>query len=131
MTGFLSSIYGFEGAMAHQVLVQGQQRNFDRRFTPQSPAFWSKDSQQGKIEAGDKIVLPASALDDLRNEIFAGSPILFKITSEISDSESVGPYVHCSVLEFSAPEGTVRFAINIPGGKICIDVAEFVQFFLL
>ena len=56
-------------------------------------------ADKAHAEAGDKIILPPSALDTL-SRMMIEYPMLFKLTSES------GNKTHCGVLEFSAPEGS-------------------------
>ncbi|KAL9642832.1 hypothetical protein ABK040_009907 [Willaertia magna] len=69
--------------------------NFKRQYRTYTGAFCSKP----QIDEGGKIILPASALDELvrLNIVY---PMLFKITNP-----KKGKYVHCGVLEFVAEEG--------------------------
>jgi len=83
-----------------------QPRQFYRRFTPLPPAFWQNEDPS-KLEQGDKIVLPQSALDEL-SRMNIQFPIMFQITNEHTKKTS-----HCSVLEFTAPEGNVYLPIWI------------------
>jgi len=77
--------------------------NFNQKFNPLTPAFWQTDDPT-KLERGDKIVLPQSALYEL-SRMNIQFPIMFEITNEKPDgSRKVS---HCSVLEFTAPEGHV------------------------
>ena len=71
------------------------QRVFAEHYQCYSGAFAGKNN----LDEGDKILMPASALDRLsRMEI--DYPMLFEITNE-----SNGRKTHCGVLEFSAEEG--------------------------
>jgi len=74
---------------------------YHRKFNPLTPAFWQTDDPT-KLEYGDKIVLPQSALSEL-SRMNIQFPIMFQITNENGTRRSS----HCSVLEFTAPEGTV------------------------
>ena len=53
------------------------------------------------VEYGNKIVMPASALDTL-SRLNIMYPMMFRVRSE-----SNGRSTYCGVLEFSAPEGVV------------------------
>jgi len=85
---------------------QNRPRQFDRQFIPLPPAFWQNEDPS-KLEQGDKIVLPQSALDEL-SHMNIQFPIMFQITNEHTKKTS-----HCSVLEFTAPEGNVYLPIWI------------------
>ena len=52
-----------------------------------------------QLEAGDKIVLPPSALDTL-SRMETDYPMLFKVGGSARERST-----HCGVMEFSAPEG--------------------------
>lgn len=75
---------------------------FKAKFHAYSPAYWNSDNRD-KLERGDKIVLPASALEKL-SRMNVQFPIMFEIShlSDILPKKS-----HCGVIEFSAPEGSV------------------------
>jgi len=75
-----------------------RQSVFDRKFIPLTPAYWQTEDPT-KLESGDKIVLPPSALDQL-SKMNIQFPIMFEITNT-----NTGKISHCSVLEFTAPEG--------------------------
>ncbi|CBI16106.3 unnamed protein product, partial [Vitis vinifera] len=55
-----------------------------------------------QLEMGDKIIMPASALDLLTN-LEISFPMLFKLKNPAS-----GRVTHCGVLEFTAKEGTMH-----------------------
>lgn len=55
------------------------------------------------MESGDKIVMPASALDEL-SRMTVQFPIMFEITH---DSNILPKKSHCGLMEFTAPEGKV------------------------
>ncbi|CAM9393991.1 unnamed protein product [Heterosigma akashiwo] len=80
------------GMMGHQP------QSFDEHYHCYSMACSGMD--KAHLEAGDKIILPASALDTLAR-LHIEYPMLF----QIEGSES-GKKTHCGVLEFSAPEGS-------------------------
>lgn len=71
--------------------------HFERKFRVYTGAFCGKPH----LDDGGKIILPASALDELArlNIVY---PMLFKITNT-----NQGISTHCGVLEFSAEEGRV------------------------
>lgn len=81
-------------------------QNYSQRFNPLPPDFWQTEDP-GKLECGDKIVLPQSALYEL-SRMKIQFPIMFEITNANSDRKKVS---HCSVLEFTAPEGTVYMPV--------------------
>jgi len=85
---------------------QNHPSQFNRQFIPLPPAFWENEDPS-KLEQGDKIVLPQSALDEL-SRMKIQFPIMFQITNEHTKKTS-----HCSVLEFTAPEGNVYLPIWI------------------
>jgi len=85
---------------------QNHPSQFNRQFIPLPPAFWENEDPS-KLEQGDKIVLPQSALDEL-SRMNIQFPIMFQITNEHTKRTS-----HCSVLEFTAPEGNVYLPIWI------------------
>eukprot|EP00615_Pteridomonas_danica_P012650 CAMPEP_0114356984 /NCGR_PEP_ID=MMETSP0101-20121206/21324_1 /TAXON_ID=38822 ORGANISM="Pteridomonas danica, Strain PT" /NCGR_SAMPLE_ID=MMETSP0101 /ASSEMBLY_ACC=CAM_ASM_000211 /LENGTH=322 /DNA_ID=CAMNT_0001499595 /DNA_START=58 /DNA_END=1023 /DNA_ORIENTATION=+ len=82
--------FGFGGGMG-----MGPQ-SFDEEYHCFPGAFADKP----ELEEGDKILLPASALDTL-TRLNIQYPMTFEITAPN------GGRTHCSVLEFTAPEGTV------------------------
>ena len=77
-------------------------QTFKRKYHAYSPAYWNSQNRD-KLEAGDKIVLPASALEEL-SRMHVQFPIMFEIAH---DSEILPKKSHCSVMEFTAPEGSV------------------------
>mmetsp|Transcript_55543 Transcript_55543/g.92343 ORF Transcript_55543/g.92343 Transcript_55543/m.92343 type:complete len:422 (+) Transcript_55543:143-1408(+) len=79
---------------------------FRRQYHAYSPAYWNSENRD-KLEKGDKIVMPASALEEL-SRMQVQFPIMFEIAhmSDILPKKS-----HCSVMEFTAPEGTVYLPI--------------------
>lgn len=70
-------------------------QSFDEEYHCFPGAFADKK----ELEDGDKILLPASALDTL-TRLNIQYPMTFEITAPN------GGKTHCSVLEFTAPEGT-------------------------
>lgn len=74
----------------------GGPRRFEEQYHCYSVAYAGKDH----LEAGDKILLPPSALDTL-SRMMVEYPMLFRLESES------GMSTHSGVLEFSAPEGSV------------------------
>mmetsp|Transcript_51854 Transcript_51854/g.82713 ORF Transcript_51854/g.82713 Transcript_51854/m.82713 type:complete len:407 (-) Transcript_51854:162-1382(-) len=77
---------------------------FRRKYHAYSPAYWDSASEnREKLEAGDKIVMPASALEEL-SRMHVQFPIMFEIAH---DSDILPKKSHCSVMEFTAPEGAV------------------------
>ena len=57
------------------------------------------ESNQIKLQKGDKILLPPSAFDTLAR-LQVDYPMLFRLTQESGQS------THCGVMEFTAEEGT-------------------------
>lgn len=80
--------------------INQRPQQFDRKFIPLPPAFWQAEDPT-KLELGDKIVLPQSALDEL-SQMKIQFPIMFQIKNNFTNKIS-----HCSVLQFTAPEGNV------------------------
>lgn len=77
-------------------------QEFKRKYHAYSPAYWNSENRD-KLERGDKIVLPASALEEL-SRMHIQFPIMFEIAN---DSKILPVKSHCSVMEFTAPEGNV------------------------
>jgi len=75
---------------------------FCRKYHAYPPAFWNSENRD-KLEKGDKIVVPASALDEL-TRMNIQFPIMFQIRHV---SDLLPKISHCSVMEFTAPEGSV------------------------
>ena len=75
-----------------------QNEGFDEQYHCFSSAF----SEKHELEKGDKILLPSSAFEQLVR-LNIEYPMLFELKSE-------NGITHCSVLEFTAPEGTC----NVP-----------------
>jgi len=97
INALLQQVLGFP-PMQHAMIPQ----TFRRKYHAYSPAYWNSVNKD-KLEKGDKIVLPASALDEL-SRMNIQFPIMFQI-EHISD---ILPKIsHCSVMEFTAPEGDV------------------------
>jgi len=84
----------------------GPQQPFRRKYHAYSPAYWNSENR-AKLEAGDKIVMPASALEEL-SRMHVEFPIMFEIAH---DSDILPKKSHCSVMEFTAPEGSVYLPI--------------------
>ncbi|GJV54116.1 ubiquitin fusion degradation protein 1 [Tanacetum coccineum] len=76
----------------------------DKTLTSGFDQYYSAFSLSKKhLQAGNKIIMPASALEQLISEsIRAVFPMLFCITDE-----TAGLYSHCGVVEFTADEGSV------------------------
>lgn len=85
--------------------------------------------QAQRLEAGDKIILPSSALEQLakRSVVY---PMLFRIVNPRPIPRSSGGEIrqlstHCGVIEFSSEEGTcympywVRQKCNV--SNICVS----------
>jgi len=70
-------------------------RRFEERYQCYPVSFREKEH----LEDGDKILLPASALDTLAR-LSVEYPMLFEISNP-----SEGKKTHCGVCEFTAPEG--------------------------
>eukprot|EP00486_Rosalina_sp_Unknown_P002718 CAMPEP_0201574628 /NCGR_PEP_ID=MMETSP0190_2-20130828/19242_1 /ASSEMBLY_ACC=CAM_ASM_000263 /TAXON_ID=37353 /ORGANISM="Rosalina sp." /LENGTH=403 /DNA_ID=CAMNT_0048003135 /DNA_START=199 /DNA_END=1410 /DNA_ORIENTATION=- len=110
---------------------------FRRKYHAYSPAYWNSENRD-KLESGDKIVMPASALEEL-SRMHVEFPIMFEIAH---DSDILPKKSHCSVMEFTAPEGSVYLPIwmidNLgldPQGDSVIELTtvslpkgQFVQF---
>lgn len=67
--------------------------------------------KQAELEQGDKIILPASALDAL-TRMHVQYPMMFRVEAAggKKDEKTGKPFVsHCGVSEFSAPEGRCFF----------------------
>jgi len=79
---------------------------FRRKYHAYSPAYWNSENRD-KLESGDKIVMPASALEEL-SRMNIQFPIMFEIAH---DSTILPKKSHCSVMEFTAPEGSVYLPI--------------------
>lgn len=94
---------GVLGPAPQGLHMGGAQRNFIRSFECYPPAYWGSASsgQSEALERGDKIVLPASCLDEL-SRMNIQFPMMFQVTNP-----KVSRISHCSVLEFTAPEGNV------------------------
>ncbi|CAM9343145.1 unnamed protein product [Ectocarpus sp. 4 AP-2014] len=74
----------------------GAPRGFEEQYHCYPVSFQDKEH----LEAGDKILLPSSALDALARQQVE-YPMLFELSNP-----SQGNRTHCGVLEFSAPEGS-------------------------
>jgi ubiquitin fusion degradation protein 1 len=59
-----------------------------------------------ELEGGDKIILPASALDSL-TRMHVQYPMMFR--AESSNKDAAGKRTHVGVSEFTAPEGRCYF----------------------
>jgi ubiquitin fusion degradation protein 1 len=86
--------YGGPGGHGHGPAPTGA---FTRQFRAYPVSFLDRSDTQ-KLEAGDKIVLPPSALDTLAR-LNISFPMLFELESRS------GVKTHCGVLEFIAEEG--------------------------
>ena len=116
---------------------QGVPGVFKAKYHAYSPAYWNSENRD-KLEKGDKIVLPASALETL-SRMHVRFPIMFEIAH---DSEILPKKSHCSVLEFTAAEGSVylplwmidNLGLDATGDSIVelttvsLDKGTFVQF---
>jgi len=89
-----------------QMMGHPMQSTFRRKYHAYSPAYWNSENRE-KLEAGDKIVMPASALEEL-SRMHVQFPIMFEIAH---DSDILPKKSHCSVMEFTAPEGSVYLPI--------------------
>ncbi|CAM9447182.1 unnamed protein product [Pylaiella littoralis] len=74
----------------------GAPRGFEEQYHCYPVSFQDKEH----LEAGDKILLPSSALDALARQQVE-YPMLFELSNPTQ-----GNRTHCGVLEFSAPEGS-------------------------
>eukprot|EP01084_Bolivina_argentea_P140306 246706_1 len=103
----LQSIFGANmGGQPQMYQRQMIPQTFKRKYHAYSPAYWNSENRD-KLEAGDKIVLPASALEEL-SRMQVQFPIMFEIAH---DSDILPKKSHCSVMEFTAPEGSVYLPI--------------------
>lgn len=68
---------------------------FEQHYQCYSTAFSGKEG----IDDGDKVLLPASALDSLAR-MNVDYPMLFRL-----ENEEIQKTLHCGVLEFTAEEG--------------------------
>ena len=68
-------------------------------FKQQYRAFPVVMANKPQLEAGDKVVLPPSALDQLAR-LRVTYPMMFKLTNRLLERST-----HCGVMEFSADEG--------------------------
>ncbi|CAM9952888.1 unnamed protein product, partial [Choristocarpus tenellus] len=84
------------GAMGVGRGVGGFSRGFEEQYHCYPVSFQDKEH----LEAGDKILLPSSALDALARQQVE-YPMLFEISNPAESKRT-----HCGVLEFSAPEGS-------------------------
>ncbi|MES1907438.1 MAG: hypothetical protein MHM6MM_000553 [Cercozoa sp. M6MM] len=73
---------------------------FSRAFRVLSMAF-SENTEHHRLENGDKVVLPQSAMHTL-SRLNVQYPIVFR--AETADGTR---HIYCGVMEFTAPEGTV------------------------
>lgn len=108
----------------------GPRRVFEEQYHCFPGAFAEK---QG-LEEGDKILMPASALDALAR-LDVEYPMLFQLTNMQNNAVT-----HCGVLEFSAPEGTCYLPywmmsnLMLPEGgliqvkNVSLPKASFVKF---
>eukprot|EP01083_Nonionella_stella_P128701 390037_1 len=76
-------------------------QHFREKYKAYSPMCWVSENRD-MLESGDKIVLPASALEKL-SKMSVQFPIMFQIRH---DSDILPSQSHCSVMEFTAPEGS-------------------------
>ena len=93
----LSQMFGVNMAQLNQGMMGAAIAGpFKQKYHAYSPAYWSSDNRV-KLEQGDKIVLPASALEQL-SRMQVQFPIMFEIShvSELLPKKS-----HCSVMEFT------------------------------
>ncbi|XP_017421222.1 uncharacterized protein LOC108331106 isoform X1 [Vigna angularis] len=81
------------------MFIDGYHRtsSFEQTYRCYSASFIEKP----EIENGDKIIMPASALDHLAF-LRIDYPMMFELTNGASERVS-----HCGVLEFTADEGTI------------------------
>ena len=98
----LQSIFGANFGGQPQLGQPQMSQIFRRKYHAYPPSNWNNENRH-QLENGDKIVMPASALEEL-SRMQIQFPMMFEIAhnSDISTKRS-----HCSVLEFTAPEGTV------------------------
>ncbi|EKX52015.1 UFD1-like protein, CDC48 co-factor [Guillardia theta CCMP2712] len=91
---------GFGGPMRMMGGRGFGQANFSQRYHA-IPVAAADKSDTSKLEAGGKIMLPPSALQQL-SLLEIAYPMLFEITNRAN-----GRKLHCGVLEFIANEGSV------------------------
>lgn len=78
----------------------GASQTFSQDYRVHSAAFFS-GANSGEVEKGDKIILPASALQALAR-LQVDYPMVFRLTNP---SRTDAKVTHCGVMEFSAAEG--------------------------
>jgi len=110
---------------------------WSRKLHAYPPVFSQKDETQN-IETGDKVLLPASCLQELSSRHIQ-YPMMFRIRTNINNP-ALARTSHCSVLEFDAEEGRVYMPtwmmdnLNIEQGSLVeltnttLRKGTFVQF---
>jgi ubiquitin-protein ligase len=88
-----------EAIAAHARLARIQ--NYDNLAAYKFRHFFFATSSE-KLPFGNRINLPMSALDELQRDPSFSLPITFELVT------ATGIHTHCSVLEFTAEEGTVE-----------------------
>lgn len=91
--------------------------SFDARYRTYPVAFLDKL----KAEEGDKVMLPASALERL-SQLHVEYPMLFKV-----ENPQTGRSTHCGVLEFTAEEGIVYMPYWMMQ-NLCLNDGDIVNF---
>lgn len=94
---WLSPLYAQFGGLFQQLFATPTD-GFEERYRCCSVAMWPRDDKS-HYEAGDKIILPSSALDALARRAVE-LPMLFQI-----ENPATGQRSHCGVMEFIADEG--------------------------
>eukprot|EP01084_Bolivina_argentea_P090165 162515_1 len=89
-----------------------KQQTFQYKYAAYSASIYWNNKNNHRLESTDKIVLPPSALSKLtRINILGGkNPILFEIAN---NSDILPKKTHCSVIEFTAEEGTAYLPLQI------------------
>lgn len=134
MAGFFSAVEGAMNSLltsalgpapnggAHMGGRRGAPAVFQRTFECFPPAYWATASagQGDALEQGDKIVLPASCLNEL-SRMNIQFPMMFEISNK-----RVGRKSHCSVLEFTAQEGNI-YIPHWMMENLCLQPGQMVQ----
>jgi len=110
MQNVFQQIFGL-GPVGQQQMGQRQQgfnqtRTFMRMLNAKPMSFANKEDTR-KVDSGNKVLLPVSALDQLAN-MNVQYPMMFRVTNTATRRSS-----HCSVLEFTAPEGEIFMPLSM------------------
>jgi len=109
MQGMFQQIFGLGPVNPNMRPMPGQfgaQQRFTRMLNAKPMSFANKEDTR-KVDSGNKVLLPASALDQLAN-MNVQYPMMFKVTNTATRRSS-----HCSVLEFTAPEGEIFMPLSM------------------